>query len=64
MVLFYLKKNMQIRAYINVDYHFIRDRVTRKLLGIRFIPSKDQWMMALQSHLLTRQSENYANESI
>jgi len=25
-----------------VDYHFIRERVSRKLLEIDFVPSKDQ----------------------
>jgi histone deacetylase 1/2 len=28
--------------HIEVDYHFVRERVARKLLEIRFIPSGDQ----------------------
>jgi histone deacetylase 1/2 len=28
--------------HVEVDYHFVRDRVTKKEIHIRFIPSKDQ----------------------
>jgi hypothetical protein len=28
--------------YIEVDYHFVRDRVTKKLLDVRFISTDDQ----------------------
>ena len=28
--------------HVEVDYHFVRDRVTKKEIQIRFIPSKDQ----------------------
>jgi hypothetical protein len=28
--------------HIEMDYHFIRERVAQKLLDIRFIPSGDQ----------------------
>jgi hypothetical protein len=28
--------------HIEVDYHFVRDRVMKKLLDVRFISSKDQ----------------------
>jgi hypothetical protein len=28
--------------HIEVDYHFIRDRVTKKLLDVRFISTDDQ----------------------
>ena len=27
---------------VEIDYHFVRDRVTKKEIQIRFIPSKDQ----------------------
>lgn len=41
----YLSANPVFHArtkYIEVDYHFVRERVTRKLLSIEFISSKDQ----------------------
>jgi hypothetical protein len=28
--------------HIELDYHFVRDRVTKKLLDVRFISSNDQ----------------------
>jgi hypothetical protein len=28
--------------HVEVDYHFIRDRVVKKLLDVRFISSNDQ----------------------
>jgi histone deacetylase 1/2 len=28
--------------HVEVDYHYVRDRVTKKEIQIRFIPSKDQ----------------------
>ena len=28
--------------HVEVDYHFVHDRVTKKEIQIRFIPSKDQ----------------------
>jgi hypothetical protein len=28
--------------HIEIDYHFVRERVTKKLLQIKFISSKDQ----------------------
>lgn len=41
----YLSANLVFHArtkYIEVDYHFVRERVTTKELEIRFISSKDQ----------------------
>lgn len=41
----YLSANLVFHArtkHIEVDYHFVRERVTQKLLGIRVISSNDQ----------------------
>ena len=41
----YLSANPIFHArtkHVEVDYHFVRDRVTKKEIQIRFIPSKDQ----------------------
>jgi histone deacetylase 1/2 len=41
----YLSANPVFHArtkHIEVDYHFVRERVAQKLLDIRFIPSGDQ----------------------
>jgi hypothetical protein len=33
---------MPERKHIEVDYHFVRERVAQKLLRVKFISSKDQ----------------------
>jgi hypothetical protein len=39
--------------HIEVDYHFVRERVARKLLDIKFISSGEiRWLMVSQSHYL------------
>jgi hypothetical protein len=41
----YLSSNPMFHArtkHIEVDFHFVRERVSKKLLQIRFISSKDQ----------------------
>jgi histone deacetylase 1/2 len=41
--------------HIEVDYHFFRERVARKLLDIRFIPSGDQLADGFTKALCTSQ---------
>jgi hypothetical protein len=43
--------------HIEVDYHFVRDRVSRKLLEIDFVSSKDQVFDGFTKALPTRQLE-------
>jgi histone deacetylase 1/2 len=38
--------------HIEVDYHFVRERVARKLLDIRLYLQEIKWLMDLQSHYL------------
>jgi hypothetical protein len=42
---------------IEIHFHFVRDRVTRKQLEIRFIPSKDQVADGFTKALPTRNFE-------
>jgi histone deacetylase 1/2 len=56
----YLSANPVFHArtkHIEVDYHFIRERVAKKLLDIRFIPSGDQVDDGFTKALATRQLE-------
>jgi hypothetical protein len=41
--------------HIEVDYYFVRERIARKLLDIRFIPSEDQVADEFTKSLSTRQ---------
>jgi hypothetical protein len=46
----YLSENHVFHArtkHIKVDCHFVRERVSRKLLDIDFVPSRDQMVMDL-----------------
>jgi hypothetical protein len=50
----YLSVNPIIHArtkHVKVDYHFVRDRVAKKEIQIRFIPSKDQLVDVLTKPL-------------
>jgi hypothetical protein len=56
----YLSANPVFHArtkHIEVDYHFVRERVARRLLDIRFIPSGDQVADGFTKSLATRQLE-------
>jgi histone deacetylase 1/2 len=56
----YLSANPVFHArtkHIEVDYHFVRERVARKLLDIRFISSGDQVADGFTKSLSTRQLE-------
>jgi hypothetical protein len=43
--------------HIKVDYHFVQERVARKLLDIRFISSRDQVADGFTKSLSARQIE-------
>jgi hypothetical protein len=45
--------------HIEVDYHFIRERVSRKLLEIDFVPSRDQVWDGFMKALPTTQLETF-----
>jgi histone deacetylase 1/2 len=58
----YLSANPVFHArtkHIEVDYHFFRERVARKLLDIRFIPSGDQVADGFTKSLATRQLQAF-----
>ena len=42
-----------------MDYHFIRERVSRKLLEIDFVPSKDQVADGFTKPLTVRSLETF-----
>jgi histone deacetylase 1/2 len=58
----YLSANPVFHArtkHIEVDYHFVRERVARRLLDIRFIPSGDQLADGFTKSLSSRQLEAF-----
>ena len=58
----YLSANPVVHArtkHIEIDYHFVRERVASKELDIRFIPSKDQVVDGFTKALATRQFEEF-----
>jgi histone deacetylase 1/2 len=58
----YLSANPMFHArtkHIEVDYHFVRERVAQKLLDIRFISSGDQVADGFTKSLSTRQLETF-----
>jgi hypothetical protein len=60
----YLSANPVFHArtkHIEVDYHFVRERVARRLLDIRFIPTGDQVADGFTKPLTVRQLEAFRN---
>jgi hypothetical protein len=58
----YLSANPVFHArtkHIEVDYHFVRERVSRRLLDIDFVPSGDQIADGFTKPLPARQLENF-----
>jgi hypothetical protein len=53
----YLASNpifQDIMKHVEVDYHYVRDRVTKKLLDVRFISTEDQVADRFTKALLQR----------
>ena len=58
----YLSANLVFHArtkHIEIDFHFVRERVASKELEIRFIPSKDQLADGFTKALPTRSFEEF-----
>jgi hypothetical protein len=58
----YLSANLVFHAqtkHIKVDYHFVRERVSRKLLVIDFVSSRHQVADGFTKPLPVRQLENF-----
>ena len=47
--------------HIEVDFHFVRERVARKLLDIRFIPTGDQLADGFTKPLTTGRLNEFKN---
>jgi hypothetical protein len=58
----YLSANPVFHAqtkHIEVDYHFVRERVSRRLLEIEFIPSRDPVADGFTKPLQVQKLENF-----
>ena len=58
----YLSANHVFHArtkHIEVDFHFVRERVARKLLDIKFIPTRDQLADGFTKPLTTRRLNEF-----
>lgn len=47
--------------HVEIDFHFVRERVARKQLDIRFIPSNDQLANGFTKPLSTQKFEEFRN---
>jgi hypothetical protein len=45
--------------HIEVDYHFVRERVTKKLVEVDFVPTRDQDADGFTKPLVVQQLENF-----
>ena len=45
--------------HIEIDYHFVRERVANKLLNVRFVPTGDQVVDGFTKPLSLRQLEAF-----
>jgi hypothetical protein len=58
----YLTANPLFHAwmkYVEVDYHFVRERVTNKFLEIRFMSTKDQITDGFTKPLMVRKLQQF-----
>lgn len=54
-----IRSFMHTQKHIEVDFHFVRERVTRKLLDIRFIPTGDQLADGFTKPLTMRRLDEF-----
>ena len=47
--------------HIEIDFHFVRERVARKLMEVRFIPTGDQVANGFTKPLQVRQLQTLKN---
>lgn len=58
----YLSSNHMLLAkikHIEVDFHFVREKILRKILKIDFVPTGDQVADGFTKSIIVRQLENF-----